>query len=226
MKALVIIAAVLLFFLLLSLAPLSVSVALKDGRAAIYLRYLLFKINLSPDKPAKKQAKKPGKKSLLERLLEKRKKKEPQEGEQEKKPGKKKPAAELAKTGLELLKASKRGLNTLRKHLVFSHVEVYVRVGGEDAHKTAVRYAQIGLIVPAALDVIGRMFVLKEPKVGIAPDFAAPKTRYELAVRVGMRPYFATLAVIRLLMDALPIFLRARGRKPKTPQRPKTAVNA
>jgi hypothetical protein len=178
MTALIVIGAILLFLLFLLLTPASLEIHYARGAVNLKARYLFFRIDPLKKRSEKKKKEEPAKK-------------EEAGPEKEEKPKKEK---NLLKTGWELLKASRRGLSILRKHLVFSRVRVYLRVGGSDAHQTAVSYAKISEAVTAGLDVIALAFVLRKPTVVIAPDFLAGGIDADVTARVGIRPLFVIAA--------------------------------
>lgn len=210
----IVLGTILLLLSLLLLAPVSAAVAVKDGETAVLVRYLFFRFDLSPGREAKKPTSKKAAKPP------KKKKTEPEETEPE---TQKRSAGELARLGLDLLRGSKKGLTIFRKHLVFSRVQLYISVGGGDAHQTALRYSRVCMAVAAALDVVGLLFALRTPKVGIAPDFTRSSTRYDCSLRVGMRPLFAIAAALSVAARLLPILIRERGSRPRQPK--KTAPN-
>lgn len=207
MIVLIIIAAIILLLFLLLLPRLSVDIAFRDGEFFIYLRYLFLKIDFSGDRMDKilsKVGDKPEKKP------ETKKEKQIQEAEE---------VEEATEKGLEkilpLIKSSKKGLLIFCRHLVFSKVKIYICVGGGDAHKAAMTYSYTGMIVAAVLDILGLVFVLRKPQVGIAPDFTAEKTRYDISFRVGMRPIFLIGAAMSMLMGYIRTPKKKKHRKKK-----------
>lgn len=191
--------------------PVAVDVSVKADKPGAVVRYLFFRRNLLPDIPAGEKASPP----------KTRRKKKPREKDGEKLEKEKRSLTELLPLVWDMLKGSRGGLRTLRRHLVFSRVEIYICVGGEDAHRTALRYTHLCMAVVAALDVIGMLFVLRRPKVGVAPDFTKASTRYELGARVSIRPLFALGAALRVAAGLAFALLRDRKR-PRPPTKPRT----
>lgn len=206
MTALIIVAAVLLLLFLPLTPRLSVEIkAGQQGQLVAKVRYLFLRFNISPDKLQQRGEKKRAK-TEKKAGKQKKTKKSPQESsesEEEKE-------SVRDKLGLlyKLLIGSKKGVRTVRRHLVISRVKLYIAVGGDDAHQIALRYSHICMLVAAAMDVVGLLFVLKKPKVvGIRPNFTSPETRYELAVRIGIRPVFLLSAGLRVLFPLAGILL-------------------
>lgn len=185
MTALIITGSVLLLLLFLLLCPIRVVLSYKDGAFAAGLRYLFVAYNFSPEKMAKRTEKRAKRKIKSE---DKKKAKKPKA-----KSGKSKSGLESAKAGWLLLKTSRHRLNRFRRHLVLSRVRIYASVGGEDAHQTAVLYAKLSATVTAALDILGMLFTVRTPKIGIAPDFRREQTAYDISLRIGIRPLFALM---------------------------------
>jgi hypothetical protein len=195
MTALIIIASILAFFLLLLLAPVSVEVRYQRGEADVKAHYLFLSYDLLKKRPAKPKKEPPPKEP------------EPEAGEKPKKK-KENPLPMIWK----LLKASRWGLGLFRRHLVFSRVRIILRVGGEDAHQIALTYGKVSAAVTAALDVIGLAFVLRKPDVAIAPDFLAPGIDAEARLRVGIRPLFALMAGVSIFRQYLRLQTRNKKR--------------
>lgn len=180
MTALTGIGLIVLFLLLIFLAPVSAQVSQRRGQLAVQLHYFFFRIQLFPFKPKKEARKKA--------------KRKPEAAKEKKK------TDITAALIWELVKTSRRGLRILRRHIVFSNVQIYISVGGEDARETALNQAKYAAAVAAMLDVIGLLFVLKPPRVGILPDFTSSETRYDLSFRAGIRPFFALMAGSNILI--------------------------
>lgn len=209
MTALMIIGAVLLLLFLLLLPRISVDIVLGGDRQSIRLRYLFLRANLSPDKLGEKDKRKKDKKG--------RKKEKAAKPEEEKQ---KQSLREMLDLLRRSLKGSRKTIITLRRHLVFSRMRVFISVGGDDAHQTALRFSQINMLVAAALDVVGMLFILKKPKVCIMPHFAREDTRYEVAARIGIRPLFVLKAGLHMFSLLMEILLRGNKRAPARKERP------
>lgn len=194
MLALWIVSGILLLLLALLLAPVSARAAYVGGGLSLSVHYLFLRFpifSMREEKPAKEKP-------------EKEKTPEPE------KPGKPKKKTKIgAKEALELLKGSRGGLNTLRRHLVFYGVEVHAAVGGPDAHQAAVFYGKLCAAVLCGLSVLGGMFVLKEPAIQIVPAFYREKTEWNIRFRVRILPWFVLVAVLRVLFTVLRVFQKA-----------------
>lgn len=188
MTALIIIGAILA---LLLLSPVAVDISYRQGDSSLTLRYLVYRRALSAEALTKKTAKEPAEEAVKQRE---------EQGE-----GKAKSAKDTAGMIWSLVKSSRKGLSILRRHLVFSRVQVYISVGCPDAHQTALRYGQTGAAVQTALDIVRMMFVLKKPKVAVAPDFTRGDTRSDIRLRIGIRPVFLLAAAASVFRQFLRI---------------------
>lgn len=214
MTALIIIGGILLLFLLPQLPKLSLDVLAGPGGFAVKARYLCFTFDFSPEKQrarAEKKQRKSAKKAARKKPAEEA---EPEEAE-------KRTLGELLTLARTLLRSSKKGVRTLRRHLIFSRVQVYLSVGGDDAHQTALRYSHMCMLVAAALDVVGVLFVLKKPKVAILPNFTCEEIKYEVSARIGIRSFHAVRVLLQLLFPMMGSLTKLFGRKKKTGQRKK-----
>lgn len=200
MTALIVIGTIILLLLIPLLSPAGLDVAYQGGNFKARAHYLFFTFDLLPGEQAEKATRKP------------KTKKEKKKKDEEEKP---KSAKDTANTIWSLVKSAPKGLNILRRHLIFSRVKLYICVGGPDAHQIAVNQSKLRLAVLTALDIVGLLFVLKEPEAGILPDFTAQSNTYDLSLRVSIRPLFVLAAACSILIH----FLRLqRGSRRKETQ--------
>ena len=197
MVALAAIAGILLALLALLLAPVSVRAAYTAGEFRLSVHYLFLKFPILP-KPEEKPEKKGRPKK------DKPKKKKAAEEKQKKKtkwtPG----------LVWELVKSTRKGLNTLRRHLVFYRVEIYAAVGGSDAHKAAVAYGNLNTVVYCGLSVVGTLFPLKDVTVRLLPAFYRESTAWDVRFRVRIIPLFAAGAAIQIAFAAIAAILKGK----------------
>lgn len=202
MTVLIIIGIILLILLLLLCFPVAVQVSANTGQATVKAHYLFLAFTLFPRPPKKQKA-----------TPEPAKKEKTEETAPEKKKGKKKSRISLHMIR-ELFHGAKGALRILCRHLVFSHIDVAVRVGGEDAHQIAMRYSQFSQIATITFSIIDALFVLRKPQVVILPDFVAPDTQYVLTLRVSIRPIFAIAAALYFVTAYLRLQTRRKSAKP------------
>lgn len=189
-----IVAGILLLLAVLLLSPAVLRVTYRDNAVLVNAKYLFFRLDFDPAAEHKTKPKK-----------EKRKRKKKKEEEKD-------PKQTMAAVW-DLVKSSRRGLNILRKHLVFSRLRVYICVGGEDAHQIALASSKLRLAVLAALDVLELLFVMEDPEVAILPNFTATANRYDLLVQVQMRPAFVIAAGFSILFRFLRLQLSEKGKR-------------
>lgn len=195
MTALIVIGCIILFFAVLLLSPVILRFSCKGGKLGAKVQYIFFIIDFSPEELAKRAEKKAGKV-----VKEEYKKQEAEEGTPQKK---QKAASDTVKTIWSLLKASKKGLNTIRKHLIFYKIKATVIVGGGDAAAIAKNYAAYCTIAANGLSVLDSLFVVREPDIYIQPDFLREKTLFEFEFRMKIRPWFPLSAGIEILLKFL-----------------------
>jgi len=205
---LAILGGIFLLLLFLMCTPISISATYAHDMFRVYLSYLFLRFNLSPEKLS----------DMLEKQIEKKKplkdedendENDDKESDENGKNKKKRDASENIAIALELLKGAGNSWNILRKHILFDNIKFYAVVCSEDAHKTATGYAKLSNVVLAVLAVLQQTFVVKKPAVFIQPDFAHTKSRYDISLRVRLRPIFALAASINLLWR----FIAAQPRK-------------
>lgn len=205
MTALIVIGCIILFFAVLLLSPLILLFSYRDGKLAAKVRYLFFVIDFSPEKLAKRTEKRAEK-----AVKEEYKKQKAEEETPRKKP---KAASDTVKTVWSLLKASKKALDMIRRHLIFYKIKAIVIVGGGDAARIAQDYALYCTLAANGLSVLDTLFVVKEPDIYISPDFLRERTLLELSSRLKIRPWFLILAGTELLIEFIKVMRKNKQKR-------------
>ena len=202
---LAILGGIFLLLLLLLCSPVGAWVTYEHGVFRVRLVFSFLSYSLSPDK--------------LEGMLDKKEKKTPKpDSEKEEaadtdKQKKKLDAADTFAIAIELLRGAGGAWGILRRHIVFDRLRFYAVVCSGDAYTTATSYAKLSNIVLALLTIMGRTFVVRDPAVFIQPDFSHTQSRYDISLRVRVRPIFAVAAGINLLWRFLAAQPRKKSRK-------------
>lgn len=203
----VITCSILLFLLILLLAPVSVRFSYQSQKIKASAHYLFVKIDFSPEAMAKRAEKKAGR--AVEAEYKKQKKEEGAPAKE------KKAAADTLKTIWSLVKASTSGLNILRRHLVFYKISAAIAVGGDDARITAETYGKLCLLIANSLAVLGTIFVVKEPKIAIRPDFFLEKTDFRVSLRARISPLLVLAAALNFLCRFLIVTITNKRKRKK-----------
>lgn len=171
MTALIVIAAILLFFSLILIMPIHVVVGM-DGKAEIYLRILCFRMAIYP--AAKKQ--KPAKKKKPEKPKEKQ-------------PAKKKTdISKMIKIFSDTLPVLLDGLG---KHLKIRLKRYDIRIGTGEAAKTAMLCGaaeQASAYIMSLLYCESRFAVSKRCVPRVTPDFVTEKCSVNIKIVFTMNP--------------------------------------
>lgn len=207
MTAIIVIGCIMLFFAVLLLSPVILRFSYKGGKMSAKLQYLFFIIDFSPEKLAARTEKKSQKAVKEEYKKQKAEEEQPQK--------KKNAASDTIKTVWSYVKASKKGLNILRRNLVFYKIKGAVIVGGGDAAQIAESYAKYCTIAANGLSVLDTLFVVREPDIYIQPDFLSEKTRLELGFKVRISPLFPVLAGISILLGILKVMRKNKRKREK-----------
>ncbi len=211
MTALIVIAAILLFFAILLFSPIVLRIYYTGGELQeACVRYFFVKIDFSPKALAKRAEKKA--KHAVKDEFKKQKKHEPAEAE----PKKEKRALEdTIKTVWSMVKACKQGLDTLRNHIIFYKVKSTVLVGGDDAHKIALNYPRYCVLASSIIDVIALLFVLKTPKIHIEPSFLLEKTQVDISFRMRIAPWFVLVAAVQIGVNIIKVLNKNKRKRKK-----------
>ncbi len=193
MIPLAIVGGILLLLFLLLLPSVRLHLSYKQGEAQVSLHYLFLRFRLFPLK------KKPDATEEPDRQAQEAEAKEPKEEE----PQKKKSFAHQLEDIRDLVRSSGKALDRLRRHIIFYRLRGRITVAREDAHQTALAYAKTALLLQTLLEVIGGVFVLKQHKLTLSPDFTRESSAYHLSLRIRFRPLFVLTAGAGVLFALL-----------------------
>ena len=171
----IIIGSIFIVILLLSLGRVTIIFDYKDD-LILKVKYMfipLFSIPSTKEKKPKKEKK------------EKKSKKKDDEKKDEKTDSEEKPKKKLSLE--DIFEVVKLAMNSLGKPLkrilkrtIFDHLALQIRVGGEDAAKTAISFGVMNIAVGNALGWLDTFFTLKKPDViNITADFQSEKSSYD-----------------------------------------------
>lgn len=209
MTAWIVTGSILLFFVILLFSPIIISAGYHSGVITANVRYLVIKLDFSPETLAKR----PGKKS------KKKAAKEVKAQEAETSPKEDKAAKNTLETIRELLTASRKSMDIIRHHLIFYKIRVIAVAGGEDAHKTGNAYATYCILIPSVISLLDALFVVREPEVlAIRPDFLKEKPEFDISLKVRIAPWFLLAAALVIVIRIIKINLakpKRRKRKVK-----------
>jgi len=176
---------------LLSVPSVRLYFSAQGGEVKLSAHYLFLRFRVLPakEKPAKK-AKKKAKKA-----------KEPPKEEEEEPAKKEKPSAwQMWEQYRPLIRKSGKVLKRLCKKVVIYKVRARVKICGEDAHQTALKYAKITSGVAVLSQILSRVFTLKRSDTEIAPDFLGQRDSYDVSFRLRVRPlHFLTAGITMLI---------------------------
>lgn len=200
---------VAILLLLLLFLCLPVRFKFNAGEAVFAeLNYLGVKKRLWP-KPPEKEG---GKKSAAQ----KPKKKKPQKP-QKPKIMQEQSLAELLELARLLLQGVKRPVQKLLKRTSLARLSVAIAVGGQDAHRVAVRFGQVNAAVYNSLCALDKIFTIRVKKIAVFPDFCGEGFKYDCEGELRIVPLAVLIAVFSLLPLAVRLIckLLLAGKKDK-----------
>ena len=175
---------------LLMLPSLRVCFSYEGGQMKVILRYLFlfYRIYPTKEKPKKKKRKKPTPEKDEE---------EPDAPEDKKK----KPSVmQTLRQNKHFFRKARKILRSLCKRLVIYKVKARIKISSEDAHHTALKYSKTAFFSAILMQILGEVFTVKKADIVISPDFLSDKSICDISLRVRIRPIFAFVAFVRLLM--------------------------
>lgn len=236
MTALIIIAAVILFFALALNVKLRIQIKYLGGELDFKVKYLFFTVYPLKEKKTKKAG---GKKRIKksERDASQKQEKISENGDTadseasenktentdvpEEKAGKEKLSDKLGKLS-ELVEKIKLIWGFSEKHLrkIFTHIYIEKLmidfiIAGEDACRTAVSYGTVSAAVYNGISLVSSMFPTKVKSVDIVCDFDRKKPVYDAAVNITARPSTLLAAVLGILIGLLKNYKTITGKSDK-----------
>lgn len=196
MTALIVIAAIILFFAFLLFMPIVIYAEFKD-ELFLSIRYLFVKIRLLPEKPKKAERQK---KKKSEKKIEKKAEDKTENATTEKL------KEILSKTGIggfieiitEFAKIAGRGAMGIVRHIVISRLNIEIRNGGEDAAQTAINYGYISAaLYPAVSIILNNVKKYKRACVQIFPDYDSRDTTVKCSVKLKVKLWWILSAATK-----------------------------
>lgn len=190
MTAWIVMGSILLFFILLMVSPVYLSVRLGDQNK-VTAGYLFIRIPLFPREPQKEKKKKE-KSSVPEEPLQKKEKA-------------KATVKETIELILDLAKASASPLFHLLRRTYLVDFDLQMEVGGEDAAEIALNTAKIQAAVGYFIELFRNLRQLKRlQRVSVTPNFLREDMEYQvrfcIMIRLGTVLYAVLAAGIRFLI--------------------------
>ena len=191
MLALYIIGGILLSLFLLLMIPVYLTLDY-DKKMRVDVGYLFLKINIIGDNRPQKAKKK----------TQKNAKKDQKKGKKEnflKEKFKEKSVSEIVSEVADLLKSALKRLFPLFKHIIVRKFYLALKIGGEDAEKTAITYGRVCSAVYPVRGMLAQVLDFRENKVFIKADFNSEKSDALLHLKLNFRPIFAVIAAVSFL---------------------------
>ncbi len=108
---------------------------------------------------------------------------------------------------------SKKPLCKIFTHIYLDNLFIDFIIAGEDAHKTAVSYGTVNAAVYSAISVVRQLFPITFKTVDIVCDFDRKEPVYDCGVNVTMRPSTALSAAFAVLFGFIFNLRKIMGNK-------------
>ncbi len=214
MTVLTVLLALVLFIFLVMLIRINVIIESKGSDTSLTLKVLGIPIRLMPKKEKKKKIKlsdyspsamrrKKAKEEKRQKKLDLKKKK----AEKEKLPEKKKEKEPLSETVSFIGELVKYLIGKFLGHLRIDMTRIKIKVGSEDAAKTALLYGMVNTAVSALLDILDSITNVKKKKkteISVTCDFVSDKTEADIKLGFSLRIWH----VFSLAFGALKRYLK------------------
>ncbi len=210
MTALIVIAAIILFFAFILFMPI-VFYAEFEQELKLSVRYLFVKIRLVPRTPKEEKAEK--------------KPKEPKEKKEDKEENKEKEnkfSEIFKKTGVgglleiisDLAGIARDGAGKIIRRIVISKLVIEIRSGGEDAAAAAVNVGYISAaLYPSVSVILNSVKKYKSARVQVFPDYDSGKTSAMCMARVKIKVWWVLSAAVSTAFKLLKKFLELKRKE-------------
>ena len=201
---------------------LSVRVRLEitaQEEVTLILRILFLKFRLYPKRVTPRSARRDAKKKKKTGHKSKQKTKVPTAG----KPKGKKSIGDLLRTLKMVCRIVRRLHKRFHKHLRLTLNRVVVKVGTDDAAKTAIYYGVASSAFSYLVTLIDNLFTVKTKRssdLRLEPDFLGGAITYDVQIEFSIRLY----AVVKLALHALFSYLRERKADSPSPKKSKEVL--
>lgn len=217
MIALYIILGVLLLLFLLTLFNVWV-LANYDNELKLSVRIAFVEFQLVPPKPKKKKKKKKKPKDSTK----KKKKKKPEEKPKKEKSFnimdyvKEKGVSGILNIVKRVSKLAAGALKDLFSKITVKKLSLFIRIAGEDAADSAVKYGQLCSVLYPSLKVIAEVVTVEDYDIDVEPDFSdEPKTVAKGEVVARIRIISILIVVFKRGFEALRLILKAKPKHNK-----------
>lgn len=192
----------LLAVLLLIPLKIQVEIGLEEQRAT--LRYLFLRFPVYPFKGAEE----------AEQAEEDEVRAAKGKGKKKGKGGKKTPLSQQLGLVMDILRSTLSGLRFLTRHIHLRRFDLWLRVGDDEPHETAVLYGQVGGIVHACLGLVANTFDCRFDRVQVEPNFSEPEFFLDLSFQI------VALPIILLITAGIVAVKLLQNRSVKAPDKP------
>ncbi len=90
----------------------------------------------------------------------------------------------------DVLSAAKPMFFYILNHVVLGKIYLCVKVSGEDACETAVKYGKLNALCASCYALVKNIFTVKMCSINIAPDFTSEKSEVDFDVKASLRPLY------------------------------------
>lgn len=191
---------VFLILTLVNLILLACPVKVEAGfRDELFLRvgFLFFRYVVAPKKPGKEKKEKAGaektKKNRLEELY------------------REKGLAGFLKILGKAAEIAAGAAKEIFRHLVFGRFWLQIRVGGEDAAKTAVDYGHVCGAVGSAVSLLLGCAKYRDCRIDIAPDFRSEQSSVAFDMEAHTAAFFLLRAALRAFFQSVKVIKAAKA---------------
>ncbi len=199
MKAIVIIAVILLLLVLFSLLPIKLYVKYENEAAVVKAGLLFFRFQIFPQKEKKPKKRKRKKKPTKAAVAAKEKQADQATQKKKKKDKKsKEEIKEIVSAVCDLLRASVKPLGFGLRHARIDNLDLRIVVGGEEPDETAILYGRWNAAVYGGLAILRNFVKINCNRLTIAVDFTEPETTIFASATFKIPIYAALITALRM----------------------------
>ncbi len=212
MTGLMIFFGIIIFILAVLMIPVHAVADYKESFSLQVKFLFFFKYSVFPMKEKKKEEKQKEEQQKTEK-----------KPEEQKKPKKKMTLEEIIDMIIDYVDKYGPGAKMILRNIRFHRLELYWKVGGEDAAACGIKYGKICGWISGVFGFFRNLMKIENPKIRVFPDFISEKDEIYGGADIEFNPLIVIIGVLRMTF----VFLKDIIKNSKTKSaKPRKTINA
>lgn len=118
-------------------------------------------------------------------------------------------------TVIAYIRLALNAVSAMTRPIFVSNLLLHLKIGGEDAAKTAMTYGTVSAGVSSLYPVLQKSLRIKKTDISVDADFSAQKTEILADVTISACPLRILFAALRIGIAFLKIYMKQKKQQPK-----------